>query len=159
MSKVLACWALFATFGCSSSEFDTAPVNVSGAWVGTATNASNSCPGDFKVGETSAVNANVTQDGKAVSIKVAGSVGFWVNFFVGADTFTGTIEGTKLDATLLGSKELKEGLCVYKVTAIMSGSADNAKMSGTVTYKPNVVSGDCALVRDCSRSQTFVMNK
>lgn len=151
--------ALFVVLGCSSSDFETAPANVAGAWRGTATNASNSCPGDFKVGDTSAVDANITQDGKAVSVKVSGSVGFWVNLFIGADTFTGTLEGTKLDATLLGSKELKEGLCVYKVTAIMAATLGDAKLTGSVTYKPNPISGDCALVRDCSRVQSFILNR
>jgi hypothetical protein len=151
--------ALVVLVACSSSEFETAPANVNGAWVGTATNASSSCPGDFRVGETSAVNANVTSDGKAVSIKVEGSVGFWVNLLVGADTFTGTIEGSAINATLLGSKDLKDGLCTYRITATMNATTDGKKMNGTVTYKPNVVSGDCAAWKDCSRTQSFVMNK
>lgn len=149
-----------ALLGCSDAQFTAAEASIAGTWTGTAKNESSSCPGDFRVGETSAVTATITQDGSRVSIKIDGNVGFFMNLFVGGDTFSGTVSGTKLDASLLGSKQLKEGLCTYKVTATMKGTVEASnKLSGTVTYTPNTVSGDCTLVRGCSRVQSFIMNK
>ena len=142
--------------GCSSSDSDQQVlVDISGPWAGSVKNESNSCPGAFNVGETSAIQLTITQDTSRVSIKLEGVVGLLLNVGFGTDTFTGSITSDKIEATLLGRNEVTEGTCKFKWTATLSGDVRDGKMVGKVTYKPNPQSGDCSAISSCSRVQSF----
>jgi hypothetical protein len=155
-----AALCLFALTGCSSNDLDQEVlVNVAGSWGGTVRNESNSCPGQFNVGETTSIELLITQDGPKVSMKLQGGVGFLVSLALGTDTFQGMLTGDKLDASLIGSRELTEGTCKYSYTANLLGTVAGQRMTGTVIYKPNARSGDCSAIASCSRVQSFDVEK
>jgi hypothetical protein len=152
--------ALFAIAGCSGDDLNQEVlVNVSGSWGGAVRNDSSSCPGQFNVGETNSIEVVITQDGPKVTMKLQGGIGFLLSIGLGSDTFAGTLTGDKVDASLLGSRELKEGTCTYTYTANLLGKVDGQRMTGTVTYKPNARSGDCSAISSCSRTQSFDVEK
>lgn len=158
--NMLGVLAVFAIAGCSGNDLDQEIlVNVAGSWGGTVRNDSNSCPGQFNVGETTSIEVVITQDGPRVRMKLQGGVGFLLAIGLGSDEFTGTLTGDKLDASLVGSRELKEGTCTYSYTANLLGTVVDQRMTGTVTYKPNARSGDCSAVTSCSRIQSFDVEK
>jgi len=152
---------VLALAGCGSDDLgkETVLVDVSGAWGGTVRNDSNSCPGNFNVDETNNIQLTVTQDVAKVSVKLEGVVGVLLNFGFGTDTFNGTLTSDAIDASLLGQKSVVEGTCTFKWTASLKGSVRDAKMNGTVTYKPNPQSGDCSAIASCSRVQSFDVEK
>lgn len=152
---------VLALAGCGSDDLgnETVLVDVSGAWGGTVRNDSNSCPGNFNVGETNNVQLTVTQDVAKVSVKLEGVVGVLLNLGFGTDTFNGTLTSDTIDASLLGQKSNVEGACTYKWTASLKGSVRDGRMNGTVTYKPNPQSGDCSAIQSCSRVQSFDVEK
>lgn len=156
-SLVLACLAICTTAACSSGDaLSTSPlVDASGTWSGTVTNQSNSCPGDFKVGDTTSVVVSSTQDGSRVTLKLQGGVGTVVSIFLGSDTFAGQISGDQIDASLLGTTTSTSGSCQYTWTANLNAKVAGDAMNGTVTYKPNPKSGDCSAIQSCSRVQSF----
>lgn len=146
---------VLAITGCGSDDDQKVLIDVSGAWGGTVRNESNSCPGNFNVGETNNIQLTVTQATSKVSVKLEGVVGLLLNVGFGTDTFTGTVTSDRIEATLLGQKDAVEGTCTYKWTATLSGDVRDGRMNGKVTYKPNPVSGDCSAISSCSRVQSF----
>jgi hypothetical protein len=158
--NALAVAFALALAGCSDNELDReVTVDVSGSWGGTVRNESNSCPGQFNVGDTTTIQVTITQDNSKVNLKVEGGVGFLVQLALGSNEFQGTQTGDKIDVSLLGSRQQTEGTCTYTYTANLVGRVQGQQMTGTVTYKPNPRTGDCSAIASCSRVQSFDVDK
>lgn len=158
--KVLAVAFVLAFAACSDNDLDQEPlVAVAGTWGGSVRNDSNSCPGAFTVGETTTIEVAIAQSGPKVDVKIQGAVGFFVGLALGSNTFSGSLTGDKIDASLIGDRKQIEGSCTYTYTGNLVGRVEGQRMLGTVTYKPNPSSGDCSAIESCTRVQSFDVEK
>jgi hypothetical protein len=135
-----------------------APVDVRGTYVGNLVNRANTCPGDWRVGDTSQVSVEVTQTGDVVGAEVKGLSGLFLDVAVGARTLTGTAQGNQLTLTLRGTRDHSQGDCTYTWRADFSGRITGDTLEGDITYRPQT-DGQAACVTmnvaNCSRVQSF----
>ncbi|MFI5301330.1 MAG: hypothetical protein ACHREM_24865 [Polyangiales bacterium] len=134
------------------------PLDISGTWSGTVTNQSAGCPGAPAVGQSSALQTAIVETGTNVTVTVSGIVGLFFSAQIGGDTLTGTLSGSHLVTTLDGTKQQKDGNCLFTWTVSTDLHATTSSIVGTVTYTPNLGTGtDCARYSGCSNAQRLTL--
>ncbi|MGE0549781.1 MAG: hypothetical protein AB7O24_20955 [Kofleriaceae bacterium] len=143
-----------ALVGCGSSE----PANVEGMYTIAVTNRDNGCNfADWTVGEsTPGIGVVINQEGADVSATLQGGVGLFLNFALGSDTYSGTIDGNDLDLVLYGNRNATMGNCTYSYNSEIHATADGDTLEGRVDYVA-VGNGnpDCASIDSCVTFQDF----
>src|SRR5690348_12932152 len=101
-----------AISGCGSDSGGSPAVDVTGTYSGPVTNGPNTCPGPWNTGDTSNAMATVGQMGANVSIQVQGAAAVLLVVGFGTNSFAGTVSGSHIDATIIGSVTTTRGGCM-----------------------------------------------
>jgi hypothetical protein len=144
--------------GCSSSGESSTPVDVTGVYSGPVTNGSNTCPGVWNTGASNDAMVTVAQMGAGVSIQVKGAAGLLLQLGFGTNSFSGTVTGNHIDASIIGSVSNTKGGCVYTTNGTLAADLSGDTLTGNILYTPQTNGhADCTtmLVAGCSSQQTF----
>lgn len=134
------------------------PADVAGDYTLQITNEANGCGFDgWTEGEVAAdVPLTVTQDGAAVTATIEGLAGGYVELVLGARTFTGEVDGARLELTLFGTRSATEGNCTYTINAEVDATIDGDLLEGEIRYVPATNGNpDCAALDACANVQRF----
>jgi hypothetical protein len=151
-----------ANGGCGSDSGGGPAVDATGSYSGQVTNGANSCPGVWDTGQSSNAMATVAQSGTSVSIQVQGAAGLLLVAGFGTNSFSGTVSGSHIDATIIGSITATRGGCMYTSNGNLVGDLNGDTLTGAITYIPQTNGhADCTTmaVTGCSSLQTFVLNR
>src|SRR5262249_8899343 len=134
-----------AIAACGGSSSPPPPsVNATGSYTGGVLDQSNTCPMSQAPGATT-VQVTITQtDTGAVTLQLEGAWGLAFALVLGTRTITGTVSGNHIDAVLVGTTDLHDGACTHKLQGTLSADVSGNTISGTMTYTPQNMSGDCA---------------
>lgn len=132
--------------------------DIAGPWNGSVTNAAESCPNAPAAGQVSAFQTNVDVVDGQVSMTIEGVSGAAFSALVGGNTFSGTLTGSHLVVSLLGTNKISDGNCRFTWTVGVDAQASASAITGTVTYTPNLGAGsDCARYAGCSDAQRLAL--
>src|SRR3954451_15024074 len=121
---------------CGSDNNGAAAVDVSGTYNGPVTNGANSCPGLWNSGMTNDAVVTVAQTGSNVSIQVKGAAGLLLQAGFGTNSFAGAVNGTHVEAAIIGSVSAARGGCMYTSNGSLSADLDGNTLAGSITYTP-----------------------
>jgi hypothetical protein len=148
--------------GCGSDRGGGAALDVTGVYSGPVTNGANSCPGVWNTGQMSNAMATVAQMGASVSIQVQGAAGLLLLAGFGTNSFSGSVIGSHIEATIIGSVTATRGGCMYTSNGNLAADLSADTLTGTITYTPQTNNhADCATmgVTGCSSQQTFTLSR
>src|SRR6266542_3462251 len=131
---LLACIAIL-TASCSGSDY-TQPVDAAGNYTGQVTNGLSSCPGVWVTGAMADVQITVAQTGQNVSLRAEGGGALILQAEFGTTSFNGSINGSHVDALIIGSRMAMSGACVYTMNGQLSADLNGNTMTGSITYTP-----------------------
>jgi hypothetical protein len=134
------------------------PADVAGTYTIALTNRENGCNlGNWTVGNTtSGVMVDISQNGDAMSADVQGLGGAALDFVLGGHVFTGDVDGTHLDATIVGTKGNTMNACAYTYDAGFAADLTGNTLNGTVIYRARTnAAADCGTLTGCSSRQDF----
>jgi hypothetical protein len=147
-------------WACSSN--DGAPVDVTGVYNGPVTNGPNSCPGIWNTGAMNDAMATVAQSGSSASIQVQGAAGLLLVAGFGTNSFSGSVNGSHINATIIGSVSTTRGGCIYTSNGALAGDLNGNTLSGSIVYTPQTNGhADCASmqVAGCNSQQSFSLTR
>jgi hypothetical protein len=149
--------------GCGSDDASGgASVDVGGVYSGPVTNGPNTCPGLWNTGAMNDAMVTVAQMGSSVSIQVKGAAGLLLTAGFGTNSFAGTVTGSHIDASIIGSVSATRGGCVNTSNGSLAADLAANTLSGTIVYTPQTNGhADCAtmMVNGCSSQQSFALNR
>ncbi|MGE0868926.1 MAG: hypothetical protein AB7P03_10195 [Kofleriaceae bacterium] len=143
-----------ALAGCGSSE----PADVEGTYTIAVTNRDNGCNfNDWTVNEsTPGIGVVINQEDDAVTATIQGAVGVFLNFALGSDTYSGSVDGDAVDLVLHGTRSATMGNCTFTYNSEIHATADGDTLVGRVEY---IAAGngnpDCASIDGCVTYQDF----
>ncbi len=153
LASLLASIAALALFpSCSQT-----PANVAGNWSVNLTNGANGCMvSSWTPGETaSAIPLTITQSGSSITAVVGGTTAILTNAAFGTATFTGTVDGNRLDARLTG-RPAAMGSCAYTPVLDLSATLSGDTMNGTLVWSNDTnASADCGMLATCESEQAM----
>ncbi len=132
------------------------PVDVSGEYVVSLTNAASNCATvDWMEGQmTTGVMFTIRQNGTAVTAEAGGDAAVYFVLLTGSNKFAGSVHGNAFTLIDHGPAVAQSGDCMYTLDAIVEGTLEGDTITGTLTYSP-VVDDDpacgqyaCAAVQD-----------
>jgi hypothetical protein len=148
-----------AACGTSSSG---PPASVGGVYMGPVTNGPNSCPGIWNTGMMNIAMVTIGQMGASVTIQVNGAAGVLLTAGFGTNSFAGTVNGTHIDAHIIGTVQTTRGGCMYTSNGQLAGDLAGDILTGDIVYTPQTNGHpDCTsmFVTGCSSKQTFGLNR
>jgi hypothetical protein len=148
--------------GCSSDGGGGPAVDVTGVYGGPVTNGANTCPGIWNTGMSSDAMATVGQTGANVTLQVNGAAGLLLTAGFGTNSFSGTVSGSHIDASIIGTVSTTRGGCVYTSNGTLAADLAGNTLAGAIVYTPQTNGhADCATmsVTGCSSRQTFSMTR
>lgn len=147
-------WIAWITLACAAAACGDA--NVAGNYTAAITNGADGCSIGWDVGEQANATFTVNQSGSDVTLLVTGGAVFFFSVLLGADTFTGSVDGDDVDASLIGTRSQTSGGCVFTLNAKISATQDGDAMNGRVEYR-TATNGhaDCGSRETCVSRQDF----
>lgn len=147
-------WALVAA--CGLTACDDADVIVEGSYTIATTNGANGCAlPSWTVGEQAqGIPVVIRQEGNDVSADGGGGAAIGLGLLLGGNVFTGTVDGSRIDLTIVGTNNFKTGDCNYTFDADLTGKLSGDALAGTIEYR--AITQDipaCASIRGCVTSQ------
>lgn len=133
------------------------PADVSGSYAIMLTNRENGCNiGNWMVDATNDVTVDVSQNGAAASADVKGLAAAALDFVLGGHVFTGSVDGSHLDATIVGNRGGTMGACAYTIDATLDADLTGNTLNGTVLYQAKTNgAADCGALTGCTSRQEF----
>jgi hypothetical protein len=134
-----------------------APADVAGTYTVALSNGPNDCAFDGwdASGEATGVGVTVTQDEENVSLDVTGLIeSLFLNGILGSDTFTGTVSGNHVSATILGTVNRTDSGCSagYRLIANLEADLRGDVLEGDIEYAPQTY--EC-FEEGCGNMQLF----
>lgn len=160
MRAALAALAVLVSPGACASEHSLGhddDADVAGEYTLALTTGRNGCAIDgFQEGGTATgIPLAVTQSGREVTATVGGGAAIGLALLYGSATYTGAVEGRRLQMTILGKTARRSGNCVYTMKTDVHAVARGDFLSGIVKHLPaHNGNSDCAAVA-CSTDQSF----
>lgn len=158
MARVgLICVLVALAAGCGEGE----PADVAGQYTITVTNGPNDCALDnWMPGQsTAAIPLTVTQDPmnrRNVTGVVGGLAGVYVNLVLGSNTFQGTVRGSTIDMSILGTRRGGMGSCAWTLNAEANADVRGELITGTLRYRFQTNGApDCGSRNSCANVQNF----
>ncbi len=139
-----------------------APASVGGVYSGPVTNGANSCPVIWNKGMMSIAMVTIGQTGANVTIQVNGAAGLVLTAAFGTNSFAGTVNGTHIAATIIGTVQATRGGCVYTSNGDLAADRAGDILTGDIVYTPQTNGHpDCTsmFVTGCSSKQSFGLNR
>ena len=143
---------------CSSSSFQSSPVDLSGNYTVDITNADNGCMFTSWMQGASArgVALAVQQEGSTATGTVTGVSGLYLDVLLGTHQFSGTVDGSTFTMTAIGSNAVKDMMCSFTFKATVTGTLDGDAIQGNITYTETTNgSSDCGYHSTCSSVQNY----
>lgn len=138
------------------------PANVEGSYSIAVTNGMNGCQlGNWQEGgSTQNIGLTLNQDASDAA-KVTGTIegvtGGLVRLWLGSNVFTGTVHGSAIDMSILGTNAMRMGTCAFTTNARAQATVDRSGViAGTIryTYATNGTP-DCGYRTACETRQNF----
>jgi hypothetical protein len=153
--RVMSCVALILA-ACGGGD----PADVAGTYSVNVTNRDNGCNlANWTVGDSSAnIPVTIVQDGTMVSATVMGLTGVGLNLALGANVFSGDIDGNSLNLDLFGTRSQMSATCVFTYNAKILGDVTGDVLEGRVEYRAATTSPqnpDCMAIQGCLSFQDF----
>ncbi len=149
---------LAAAFACVLAVGCGEDADVAGAYTITVTNRDNGCEfANWTVGNTAAgIPVSITQDGARVTATVEGGVGALLTLSLGANVYTGDVDGDALALTLYGTRSQSRGNCTFTNNSTLRATLDGDTLVGRIDYTTATNGNpDCAPVEGCVTFQDF----
>ena len=149
--KQLICLALLAA--CS-----TTPVDASGQYTIAVTNRDNGCTfSNYTVGAmSSGINVTIQQQASQANADVMGATAVLLDFALGSHTFSGAVDGSSLDLTIVGTRPTTTGNCTYTYNATIAASLNGDVLTGRIEYRAaSNHNSDCGAIDGCLTYQDF----
>ena len=148
-------WVLLVAAACGGD-----PKNFTGMYSLSLTNGENGCGfASYNVGTTTTgVPITITQvEGDAnLVVQVEGAAALLVFAVTGSARFTGEVDGSNMEATIVGTLPITEGACTYTVTATIDATISGDTLTGTIRYTTPTSDPDCESDRaQCRTVQNF----
>lgn len=131
---------------------------VAGSYTIAVTNRDNGCEfANWTVGNTAAgIPVSITQDGASVTATVEGVVGSLLTLSLGANVYTGDVDGDELALTLYGTRSQTEGNCTFTNNSTLRATVDGDALVGRIDYtRATNGNPDCARLASCVTYQDF----
>jgi hypothetical protein len=119
------------------------------------TNQENGCDIDgWMTGGTSNLSEKITAMESRLAAEATGSAGMLLMGWLGTHTFTGPLQGARLDLTLMGTKNSSKLGCVYTFDLTLDAVLDGTRLGGSMFYRArtNGVAG-CGVLNGCISRQ------
>jgi hypothetical protein len=131
--------------------------DVAGDYTIAITNRDNGCGfANWTVGASTTAAVTLTQSGGSVTASVSGVGAVVLDLVLGGHAYTGSVSGSAVSLTLVGSRSGTMGNCAFTYTSRIAASANGDSLSGSIDYQP-VTNGnpDCAPITGCRTFQDF----
>jgi hypothetical protein len=135
------------------------PKNFTGMYSLSLTNGENGCAfANYTVGQTTTgVPITITQvEGDAnLVVQVEGVAGLFVFAATGSTQFQGSVDGSNMEATIVGTTDIQDGACTYRVNATIDATLTGDTLTGTIRYLTPNNDPDCSSRENCRTVQNF----
>ena len=134
------------------------PADVAGSYAIALTNRDNGCSiTNWTTGPVAGtVTLVVTQSGASASADVQGLARVALDALVGGHVFTGGVDGTGVDLTIVGTQAASQGACAYTMDADLVGELAGDTLTGSVFYRARTnAAADCGALTGCQSQQDF----
>ncbi|MGB0679620.1 MAG: hypothetical protein ACPGUV_08170 [Polyangiales bacterium] len=152
-AALAACLMAAALSACGSDSEDAR-----GTYTLFVTSGSNDCRfADWTSSSTvTDVVLNLVQSGNDIEATVEGSFRREIDDFVGGFVFEGSIDGRRIEATLLGRRPYQLSSCLYSINVELSAELDEDLLGGEMLYRP-ATNGNptCGELSACVNRQRF----
>lgn len=143
---------------CSDSSPDPAepPQDFSGTYSISVTNTDNGCDyPSWKIGESAQnIRFDIEQEGASARGELRGLANLYYAA-LGIGTLEGTVHGSSLTLTAVGTTSVKQGACAYFVRATADITLTGNTINGTMTYSNETNHhADCGALETCSSQQS-----
>lgn len=141
---------------CGGEAVPDAPSSVpAGIYNLVLTNQENGCDID---GWVTGVTANLAVKISAMESRLAaeamGSAAMLLMGWLGAHTFTGPLQGGRLDLTLMGTKPISKPGCVYTFDLTLDALLEGDRLGGSMFYRARTNAGaGCGALNGCVSRQ------
>lgn len=145
--------ALAAALGCGGD-----PADVAGTYTVAVTNGDNGCMfQEWTVGDSiTGISVVITQDGSEATATVEGLIGAFLALALGSNEFSGDVDGSSLELTLLGTVPANQGNCTYTTNSTMTAELDGDVLQGQIAYEfATNENPDCFALERCVTLQNF----
>ncbi|GAB4197151.1 MAG: hypothetical protein OHK0013_05010 [Sandaracinaceae bacterium] len=149
---LLVCAAAALLASCSST-----PVDAAGNWSVNVTNGANGCMlANWTVGQmTAGIPLTITQSGTTITAEVGGTTGSAADLFLGSRRLTGSVDGNRLDARLVGRAGSMGG-CAYTPVIDLTATVTGDTMMGNLIWSFDTnTNPDCAMYATCESIQAM----
>lgn len=112
------------------------PVNAEGTYTIAVTNRDNGCNfQNWTVGDNATgIQVVVNQEGENANADVMGATRVYLDLVLGSHVFSGKIDGSDLDLTILGTRSATMGNCTLTVDATLLATLDGDVLTGRINY-------------------------
>ena len=151
-------WVFAAITGVATLACDDDPVAVAGDYTLSLTKRDNGCDFDnWNEGDTTSnVGMIITQDGKNITGTVEGLWGAFLNTWLGSKVYTGTVGGSDLTMTIIGTHSATSGNCTYTFNSSVDATLDGDLLEGWVEYTAATNDNpDCSTIEGCVSRHQF----
>jgi hypothetical protein len=134
------------------------PVDAAGSYTLSVTNGQNACAfANWQVGSVvTGVPLTITQDQEALTARIEGLIGSFLEAVIGSRVFQGEVTGDAVELTLFGTNAFTVGACTYTVNGTVRATVDGDVVEGSLEYTPSTNgSPDCGVLDGCSSEQRF----
>src|SRR5690349_17493568 len=134
------------------------PADVTGTYTTNLTNHDNGCSfTNWTVGNvTQGIQFTVTQENDTASASVSGAAGSFLDLWIGAHVFSGSVDGNDVDLTITGSTPHSMGNCAYTLNSELIATLDGNTLNGEVHYLGQTNGGsDCGTLTACVSVQAM----
>jgi hypothetical protein len=149
---LLVCAASALLASCAST-----PADVAGSWAVNVTNGANGCMLDnWMVGQmTTGIPLTITQSGATVTAEVGGTTGGAADLFLGSRILSGSVNGDRIDARLVGRAGSMGG-CAYTPVIDLTGRVTGDTMMGNLIWSFDTnANPDCGMYATCESIQAM----
>jgi hypothetical protein len=104
--------------------------------------------------------ATVAEMGASVSIQMQGAAALVLVAGFGTNSFSGSVNGSHIDAAIIGSVTTTRGGCMYTSNGNLAADLSANTLTGGITYTPQTNNhADCATmgVTGCTSQQSFTL--
>ncbi len=150
--------AYLAVLGLVIAGCDSEPADVAGQYTISVTNGDNGCNFEnWTVGEQSTgIPVNITQEEASVTAEVQGLTGILLDFLLGTNVYTGSVDGNSLELSIYGTNSASQGDCTYTVNSFLDAEVDGDVLTGEIRYQAATVDNPaCAELAGCASIQNF----